>query len=307
MSDVNEKHLQIGIERALRTAETPDRLLCVVGPTASGKSMLALAIADAVGGEIVSADSVQIYRGFDVGSGKPSKEEMARVRHHLIDVLEPMAPIDAAGWAKQAEATIREIRARGKLPIVCGGTYFWVRALVLGLVEAPAADPEIRARHRGITIERGRTALHDDLKKIDPESAERLHPNDVVRVSRALEVYELSGRKMSDWQREHGFKSHKFDATLVGLAHDPADLTTRIASRVDAMLAAGFIEETRALLQAGHGHARAMGAVGYAEVRQHLEGTLSRDDLKDAIVRATRIFARRQRTWLKSATVEWLR
>ncbi len=282
------------------------KLLCIVGPTASGKTDLALEVSEAVGGEIASADSVQIYRGFDIGSGKPTRDELARAPHHLIDTHDPRAAIDAAEWAKLAESAIEDIRSRGKLPIVCGGTFFWVRALVLGLVDAPAADAAIRARHRAIVDEKGRSALHDELARVDPASAKRLHPNDVVRVSRALEVYELSGRPMSEWQANHGFKSRRFDAAMIGLKHDPAVLTERIAARVDKWLASGWLEEVERLLAAGYGESRAMGSVGYAEVRAHLEGKLPREELKDAIVRSTRIFARRQRTWLNHADVEWL-
>jgi len=289
-----------------RARAAPARLLCVVGPTASGKSALALEIAEELGGEIVSADSVQIYRGFDIGSGKPTAAEMARVPHHFVGTHDPLEPIDAATWAKLAEAAIADIRARGKVPIVCGGTYFWIRALVLGLVEAPAADPAIRARHRALVEEKGRAALHDELRRVDPRSAERLHPNDVVRVSRALEVWELSGRRMSDWQDEHGFKTRRFDTIMLAIRRDAAALDVRIEERAKAMLAAGWLDETRALLEAGYGEARAMGAVGYAEVRAHLEGKLPASELLGAIVRSTRVFARRQRTWLKHADVEWL-
>jgi tRNA dimethylallyltransferase len=286
-------------ERAVRlVAEAPERLLAVVGPTASGKSDLAIEVCERVGGEIISADSVQIYRYFDVGSGKPSAEEKARAPHHLIDVLDPHETIDAAAYA--------EVRARGKVPVLCGGTYFWVRALVLGLVDAPAGDPEIRARHRALALERGRAALHAELAKVDPESATRLHPNDVVRVSRALEIFELSGRRMSDWHAEHGFKGRRIDAKLVGIATEPEELTARIASRVDRWLEAGWIDEVRELAARGYGDARAMGSVGYKEVLAHVQGTLPREGLRDAIVQSTRIFARRQRTWLKQAGVEWL-
>lgn len=295
------------LRRALEVLRAPEgKLPVIVGPTASGKSELALEICEALGGEIVSADSVQIYRGFDVGSSKPTAEELTRAPHHLVSALDPLDPIDAAEWAKRAEAVIGAVRARGKVPVVCGGTFFWIRALVLGLVDAPAGDPRIRARHRAVADERGRAALHAELARVDPVSATRLHPNDVVRVSRALEVHELSGRRMSDWQAEHGFRARRFDATMIGLEQDPAALTDRIAARVDAWLARGWIEEVRALLDAGNGEARAMGSVGYAEVRAYLEGTLPREALKEAIVRSTRVFARRQRTWLKHADVEWL-
>lgn len=290
-----------GIELARGT-----NLLCVVGPTASGKTELALDIASAVGGEIVSADSIQIYRGFDIGSGKPTAAENARGRHHLVDSHDPLDEVDAPRWAALAEAAIVDIRSRGKTPIVCGGTYFWVRALVFGLAPAPAADPAIRKRHRAFVDENGRQALHDQLAKIDPVSAARLHPNDTLRVSRALEVHELSGRTLSDWHADHGFRERRFEATMIAPRHDPDVLTERITRRVQHWLANGWVEEVRALLDAGLGDARAMGSVGYAEVRAFLEGSLAREDLELTIVRATRVFARRQRTWLNSADVEWL-
>jgi tRNA dimethylallyltransferase len=231
---------------------------------------------------------------------------MARVPHHFIGTHDPLEHVDAALWAKLAEARIEEIRARGRVPIVCGGTYFWVRALVLGLAEAPPGDEEVRARHRAIVAASGRAALHEELARIDPASAARLHPNDVVRVSRALEVHELSGRTMSEWHAGHGFKERRFDATMLGRRHDPDALSTRIATRVEGMLAAGWIEEVRSLVLAGYDASRAMRSVGYAEVRAHLDGTLPAAELEETIVRSTRVFARKQRTWLNHADVEWL-
>lgn len=302
---MSEGDRQAAVARAIERARG-GRLLCIVGPTASGKTDLALEVSEHIGGEVVSADSVQIYRGFDIGSGKATPEERARAPHHLIDTHDPLDPIDAAGWAKLAEQAIEDIRSRGKIPVVCGGTFFWVRALVLGLVEAPAADAAIRARHRAIVDEKGRTALHDELAKVDPASAKRLHPNDVVRVSRALEVYELSGKPMSEWQADHGFKARKYDAAMIGIEHDPAVLTERMRMRVRRWLTGGWIDEVRGLLAAGYGEARAMSSVGYAEVRAHLEGKLPLEELEDTIVRSTRVFARRQRTWLNHADVEWL-
>jgi tRNA dimethylallyltransferase len=293
------------VDRAIELARG-GKLLVVVGPTASGKTDLAMSVCEAVGGEIVSADSVQVYRGFDIGSGKPTASELERVPHHLVSTHDPKETIDAATWAKLAENAIGEIRARGKIPIVCGGTFFWVRALVLGLVEAPPADPAIRARHVELVAANGRAALHDALARVDPESAKRLHPNDVVRVGRALEVYELSGRPMSAWQAEHGFKARRFETSTIGLRHDMDSLTERIRRRADAWLSSGWLDEVRSLLEAGHGETRAMSSVGYAEVHAHLKGELSRSDLLETIVRATRVFARRQRTWLNHADVEWL-
>jgi tRNA dimethylallyltransferase len=295
------------VARAVELArEAPGRLLAIVGPTASGKTDLAIEVCERVGGEIISADSVQIYRGFDIGSGKPTAAEQARARHHVINVLDPLERMDAATYATMAEAAIADVRARGKVPILCGGTFFWVRALVLGLVEAPAGDAEVRARHRAVVDERGQRALHEELARVDPGSAARLHPNDVVRVSRALEILELSGRPMTAWHEEHGFRGVRNEAKLVGIALEPAALTERIGRRVDAWLAGGWLEEVKGLLERGHGEARAMGSVGYREVRAHLTGALPREALRDAIVHSTRTFTRRQRTWLNSAEVEWL-
>lgn len=289
-----------------RIAEDPRRLLCVVGPTASGKTELAISVCERVSGEIVSADSVQIYRGFDLGSGKPTAEERARAPHHLIDVLDPREAADAMAYAALAERAIDDIRARGKVPVLCGGTYFWVRALVIGLAPAPRADEAIRAKHRALAEERGRAALHDELTRVDPVAAERLHPNDVVRVSRALEVHELSGRTMSEHHAEHGFRAHRMESVMLGVTTTPEVLTDRIRRRAEAWLSQGWIDEVAELIARGYGDTRAMGSVGYKEVHAHVMGTLPREALLDAIVQSTRIFARKQRTWLKSAPVEWL-
>ena len=282
------------------------KLLAIVGPTASGKTDLAMGVAERVSGEIISADSIQIYRGFDIGSGKVTIAERARVPHHLIDIREPDDPIDAATFASLAEAAIADVRARGKIPILCGGTFLWVRALVLGLVDAPRADPAIRERHRHIVDTEGRNALHAQLVAVDPTAADRLHPNDVVRVSRALEVYELSGRTLSDFHEGHGFRERRHDVAFVGIQLDAETLTKRIEARVDGWLANGFIEEVEGLVARGYGDSRPMGSVGYAQVRAVLRGELPRAQLREKIVQATRIFARRQRTWLKTAGVLWV-
>jgi len=295
------------VEAALRVAdESPDHLLAVVGPTASGKTTLAVALAERLGGEIVSADSVQIYRGFDVGSGKPTPDELARAPHHLVGVLDPLDPVDAASWARLAEAAIAGVRSRGLVPIVCGGTFLWVKALLFGLAEAPAASATTRERHRAIAESAGRAALHERLREVDADTAARLHPNDFVRVSRALEVHELSGKPMSAWQREHGFARPRHRARLMAIASDPAVLTARITARARAWLAAGWKSEVEGLLARGFGDARAMASVGYAQVRAALAGEIEPDELETAVVRATRVFARRQRTWLNHVDVAWL-
>jgi tRNA dimethylallyltransferase len=286
--------------------EFPEHLLTIVGPTASGKTALAVSVAERIGGEIVSADSVQIYRGFDIGSGKPTADEIARAPHHLVGTFDPLDPVDAASWSEQASRAIANIRARGRVPIVCGGTFLWVKALLYGLAEAPAGNPEVRERMRVAAEAEGRPALHAKLQVVDPRSAVRLHPNDFVRVSRALEVFELTGKPMSEWQDEHGFGQARHPAKLIAVACSPEILTSRIRARARGWLARGWIEEVESLLAGGYGEARAMGSVGYAQVHAFLAGELARDELEDAVVRATRIFARRQRTWLNHADVVWL-
>lgn len=307
------------VERALRIVdEDPEALIAIVGPTASGKTELATRVAERVrgGAEIIGADSVQIYRAFDIGSGKPTAAERARVPYHLVDLLDPFDNADAARFASLAHAAIDDVRARGYRPVVCGGTFLWVKALLFGLAGAPPADPALRERHSALAKEKGRPALHALLAAVDPVIATRLHPNDFVRVSRALEVHELTGEPMSAWQARHGFSTPRFRVRLIGLAIDSDELTRRIAARVHAWLDGGWIDEVRALLAAGYGRSRAMASVGYREVRTYVdaldahggpaEGTLSREQLEILAVRSTRIFARRQRTWLHHADVTWL-
>ena len=290
------------------TVREPPPLLVIVGPTASGKTELAVRWAEERGGEIVSADSVQVYRYFDIGTGKPSADERRRAVHHLVDVLEPAEAIDAATWAERAEHVIDDVRARGREPIVCGGSFLWVKALLYGLAGAPPASAEIRERHRAQAENEGRAALHAELVKVDPVTAARLAPNDFVRVSRALEVHELSGVPLSHFHAEHGFRAPRYAARLVGVRRAPEELDGRIEARVRAMFEAGWIGEVRDLLARGYADTRAMSAVGYKQIHTALKGEApsDADALMTAVVRATRVFARRQRTWLREQPVEWV-
>ena len=283
-----------------------DELLVIVGETASGKTRLALELARAIGGEIVGADSVQVYRGFDIGSGKPTAEELGSIAHHLLDVAEADAPFDAARFVTLADQAIAEARARGKVPIVCGGTYLWVKALLFGLAEAPAAPKEVRDALQAEIERQGAPMLHARLAEIDPKTAQRLHPNDALRIVRALEVHAVTGRPLSEIHREHGFSRARHVGRLVAIAHERSALEARIAERAHAMLGRGFVEEVRGLLARGLRGSRPMGAVGYTQVRAFLEENLAPEALEPEIVRATRIFARRQRTWLKQAPVTWI-
>ncbi len=284
---------------------TKDELLVVVGPTATGKTELGLRLAESFGGEIIGADSVQIYRDYDVGSGKPTEDELRRAAHHLVSVADPFEPIDAATYASMADRAIADVRRRGRVPIIVGGTFLWVKALVRGLMAAPPANAEIRARHAEFVAASGRAALHALLAVVDPESAKRLAPNDFIRVSRALEIHELSGKPQSEWFAEHGFVEERYPARLVGVAVSREAQDERIRARVVKWIEAGWIDEVRQLLAKGHATTRAMGSVGYKEVRAYVEGQLPQDELVDTIVRATRVFARRQRTWLRDEPVKY--
>jgi tRNA dimethylallyltransferase len=226
----------------------------------------------------------------------------------LIDVIEPDEPMDAARFAELAELAIADIRARGKRPIVCGGTFLWVRALIHGLLPAPPADSAIRARHQARATEVGRAGLHQDLARVDPEAATRLAPNDFVRVSRALEVFELTGVRMSEWQAAHGFKGVRHVARLLGVRRDKEELDRRILARCQTMLRAGWLDESEQLLARGFADTRPFASVGYRQVALALQAgkPIDFNELELLIYRATRIFARRQRTWLRDQPIEWL-
>jgi tRNA dimethylallyltransferase len=223
------------------------------------------------------------------------------VPHHLIDCADPLEPFDAARFATLAGHAIAEIRNRGRLPIICGGTFLWVKALLHGLAPAPPADPAVRQRHRRIVEQQGHEALHGALAAVDPQAAARLRPRDFVRVSRALEIYELSGRSQTTWHAEHQFRERRHRYRMVGVRRERAELDQRIRARTRLWLAQGWVDEVAGLMAAGFRDARAMGSVGYRQMRDRLEGRLKQAALEDAVVRATRIFVRRQRTWLRDA------
>lgn len=283
-----------------------DELLVVVGPTASGKSALAMALCERFDGELVGADSVQIYRHFDIGSGKPSVSDRERVPHHLVDVAEPDDPYDAARYVAVADVAIADIRARGRVPVICGGTFLWVKALLHGLAPSAPKDPTVRVEHDAFVEAHGRPALHARLAAVDPRSAERLAPNDFVRVSRSLEVYETTGKTQTAWHEEHRFDEIRHRARLIGVQHARDELDARIERRTSGWLAGGWLDEVEDLIARGYRHTRAMESVGYRQVRDHLDGQLPRSELDASIVRATRIFVRRQRTWLRDQPVTWL-
>ncbi|TCT20971.1 tRNA (adenosine(37)-N6)-dimethylallyltransferase MiaA [Thermomonas haemolytica] len=281
--------------------------IALMGPTASGKSAYAIALAQRLGGEIVSVDSALVYRGLDIGAAKPTADERAQVPHHLVDVCHPWQAFSAADFARAARAAIDGILARGRLPVLAGGTGLYFRALLEGLSEMPEADPGVRAALAAEGAERGWAALHAELARVDPEAAARIHATDAQRIQRALEVYRLSGRAISDWQRNA--RTARLPLRVLKLVLAPpqrALLHARIEARFDAMLTAGFLEEVRALraLPELRAHPQplelpALRAVGYRQAWEHLEGASSPAEFRARAIAATRQLAKRQYTWLR--------
>ncbi|MBI5136557.1 MAG: tRNA (adenosine(37)-N6)-dimethylallyltransferase MiaA [Nitrospirae bacterium] len=282
-------------------------LICICGPTGVGKTDLALALALAADGEIVNADSRQLYRGMDIGTAKPTPEERARVPHHLIDVLDPAEPCSAGRFARMADAAIAAIRARGRRPIVVGGTGLYLRALVDGIWEGPRADPALRAALAAVADRNGRGEPHRMLARLDPASAAAIHPNDVHKTIRALEITLLCGEPASSLRARHGFPG-RHGAAWFGLTRPRAELYDRIDRRVEAMIAAGWVDEVRRLLAAGIPlDAPGMNALGYAEIARHVHGEWPLAAAIQAVQMASRRYAKRQFTWFrKDARLLWL-
>lgn len=276
------------------------RVVVIGGVTASGKTAAAIELAKERGGELVGADSVQVYRGFDIGSAKPTPAELGGVRHHLIDVLEGDEDIDAARYATLASEAIEDIARRGKLPIVVGGTGLWIRALLRGLVELPPPDPAVRAGLEEEADAVGVAALHARLRAVDPAAAARIHPNDRRRVVRALEVLAQTGRPLGELWAEHARGAPRYDARCFALDRPREALYAAIRARTRAMLEAGWIEETRALLERFGPDVRPMQSVGYRQIALHLTAGASLEETERRIYKATRIYTRRQRTWFRS-------
>jgi tRNA dimethylallyltransferase len=280
------------------------QLLVILGPTASGKSDLAMEVARRTGGEILSIDSMQVYRGMDVGTAKPTAAERAEVRHHLIDVVEPTELFTVARFVELADGVIADAQERGVPLIATGGTPLYYKALFEGLFEGPPADEAIRERLRG----QGGEALHRRLVEVDPEAAGRIHANDMKRLVRALEVYELTGRPITSFQTEWAAPKHRHEARWVGLNWDREVLNRRINARVKAMMAAGWVEETRGLLERyGELSQTAAEATGYAELIAHVRGRMGLEEAVEQIKIGTRQLARRQLKGVRrGGQVRWL-
>ncbi len=281
------------------SAERTAPVLAVVGPTASGKSDVAMAVAEAVGGEIVSCDSVAVFRGFVIGCAKPSLLERQRVPHHLVDVVAWNEAFDAQRYVNLAMAALDDIRARGKVPVVCGGTGLYLRALRFGLVDVPAADPELRGRFYAEESAAPGT-LYTRLRQLDPETAQRTEPHNLVHVIRALEIQAVTGEPASQVRARHGFKGEVVPMHVVALSWPNEVLRERIRQRAVAMLAQGLLDEVRGLLAEGVSpEARPMRAVGYKEACAVALGQEAVEGLAERIAKSTIAYARRQRTWLR--------
>ena len=286
------------------------RAVLIAGPTASGKSALALALAEELGGTVINADSMQVYDGLSILSARPTPEEEARVPHRLYGHVPPSERYTVARWLADATAAIAEVRKEGRVPIVVGGTGLYFKALTEGIAAVPPIPDDVRTRLAAEAETKGIPALHARLATLDAEAAERLSPNDTTRVLRALEVVEATGRPLADWQREEGAPPviDLAEARTIVLEPDRAELYARINRRFDMMVAAGALEETRALLARGLASALpAMKAIGIREFAAHLAGTLS---LEDAIAKAkmeSRRYAKRQGTWFRNQMGDWRR
>ena len=283
-------------------------LVAIVGPTASGKSSLAVALALKFGGEILACDSTQVYRGFDIGTAKPTVEERGGVPHHLLDLVDPNFPFTAGEYRARAIEVLQDLRSRGRLPILTVGTGLYLRALLEGLADAPARSEELRARLEAGANAHSSQYLHRVLRRLDPEAALRIGSRDRPKMIRAIEICLLTGRSVTDVHRSGRTPLEGYHPIKIGLAPPRPALYDRIEKRVHAMLDHGWLNEVAGLLQSGIPQgAKPLDFIGYSELRAHLEGTVTLAAATKAIAQATRRYAKRQMTWFrKEPVVHWL-
>jgi tRNA dimethylallyltransferase len=277
------------------------KLVIILGPTGVGKSDVTVDVALRFGGEIVNADSQLVYRYMDIGTAKPATEAREKVRHHCIDLVDPDGEFNAALYRESALKAIQEITARGKNAIVCGGTGLYLRALVQGLFTGPGKSPDVRKRLETEAQKNGLSVLYGRLREVDSDATRWIHPNDRYRIIRALEVFELTGKGISRWQKEHGFAESAFEVLKIGLNRERQELYELINRRCDEMIAGGLVDEVKGLVAKGYRlDLPALQSVGYRQVGLYLRGELSLDAAVILIKRDTRHLAKRQLTWFRA-------
>ncbi|MEW6614978.1 MAG: tRNA (adenosine(37)-N6)-dimethylallyltransferase MiaA [Thermodesulfobacteriota bacterium] len=277
------------------------RIVAIVGPTAAGKSQLALELAARINGEIISADSMQVYRYMDIGTAKPTPDEQKKVKHHLIDILYPDEEFSAALFKQEAREAISNVDRQGKVAIVAGGTGLYIKALTRGLFKGPGADQELRRVLRKKAAITGSEALHKELSELDPVTAAKLHPNDSFRIIRAIEVCQLAQKPLSEYHENHGFKDSPFDTFKIGLCIDRQDIYSRIEKRVDRMIATGLVDEVKRLLDMGYTRdLNSMQGLGYKQIAGYLLGEFSLDEAILQVKQGTKRYAKRQMTWFRA-------
>lgn len=283
-------------------------IIIIQGPTASGKSELAVRLAESFSGEIINADSMQVYRGMDIGTAKPPREMLARVPHHLLGIIDPDMQFSAADFRREAENAIRDIIDRGKKVFVVGGTGLYIKALTKGLIDSPGGNDKLREELKEVARIHGNLDLYERLASVDPATAEKLHPNDLVRIIRALEVHEMTGRSMSEFRNLHRFENNSnYHCLKLGIAVDRTELYRRIDDRVDWMMEHGLVEEVEGLLAKGYSPClKAMRSLGYSQICSFLAGEIPLEEAVNLIKRDTRRYSKRQMTWFrKDDEIKW--
>lgn len=296
------------IYRLMSIKHPKPQLMIICGPTGSGKTSLAIEMARQFNGEIISVDSMQVYKTMDIGTAKPTLDEQAYIHHHLIDIIAPHQPFDAAQFAKLAHASIIELQKRDIIPFLVGGTGLYIKALVHGLFRSKPVDEKIRRRLKEKATVHGSDFIYKELKTCDPVSAEKIHPSDAYRIIRALEIYEATEKAISTYHREHKFADSPYNFLKIGLQMKREILYDRINRRVDAMVDAGFVTEVRGLLDRGYSAAlKSMQAIGYRHMVDFIEGRISWDEAIRTMKRDTRRYAKRQLTWFrKDPEIVWV-
>ena len=277
---------------------TKPKVIVICGPTGIGKTSVGIRLAEKLGGEIISADSMQVYRYMDIGTAKPTADEQNRVLHHMIDIVEPDEDFDAVRFADMARQKVMQLHQKGIMTFVVGGTGLYIKALLQGLFQSNPVDPQIRERLMQEAADNGSRRLYDHLQQVDPDTADRLHPNDAYRIVRALETIESTGRPISEHHQDHGFADEPFEALKICLQMGRQTLYDRIDHRVDLMIEAGFVDEVRKLLDTGYSaDLKSMQSIGYRHIVDFIEGRMAWDESVRILKRDTRRYAKRQLTW----------